>query len=75
VAQLTEALQVGVNFDNVNLHLARRYWQCVGEGGLEFVSQAVPSFEPTGLGYGNEIFGAPRFYGVRAKYRFGAASH
>jgi iron complex outermembrane recepter protein len=37
----------------------------------DYVTQAVPSFEPGAFGYGNEIFGEPRMYGIRVKYRFG----
>jgi iron complex outermembrane receptor protein len=37
-----------------------------------YVTQAVPAFEPAAFGYGNEIFGEPRMYGVRVRYRFGA---
>lgn len=37
-----------------------------------YVTQAVPSFEPLFFGYGNEMFGEPRMYGIRVRYRFGA---
>lgn len=37
-----------------------------------YVTQAVPSFEPLFFGYGNEIFGEPRMYGLRVRFHFGA---
>jgi iron complex outermembrane recepter protein len=37
-----------------------------------YVTQAVPSFEPSAFGYGNELYGEPRMYGIRVRYRFGA---
>jgi iron complex outermembrane receptor protein len=36
-----------------------------------YINQPVPSFEP-GLGYGVTLYGEPRMYGVRVRYRFGA---
>lgn len=37
-----------------------------------YVTQAVPSFEPMFFGYGNEIFGEPRMYGLRVRFHFGS---
>ncbi len=38
----------------------------------DYVINAVPTFEPTLLGYGSAIYGVPRMYGMRVRYRFGA---
>ena len=35
-----------------------------------YTTQPVPSFEPS-LGYGVTLYGEPRMYGVRVRYRFG----
>jgi iron complex outermembrane receptor protein len=38
----------------------------------DYVTQAVPYYEPPTFGYGGEIFGEPRMYGIRVRYNFGA---
>jgi hypothetical protein len=38
----------------------------------DYVTQAVPYYEPPTFGYGGEIFGDPRMYGIRVRYNFGA---
>jgi iron complex outermembrane recepter protein len=38
----------------------------------DYVLQAVPYYEPPTFGYGGEIFGEPRMYGIRVRYNFGA---
>jgi iron complex outermembrane recepter protein len=37
-----------------------------------YVTQPVPDFEWADFGYGNRIYGEPRMYGIRLRYRFGA---
>jgi iron complex outermembrane recepter protein len=37
----------------------------------DYISQAVPYYEPPSFGFGGIIYGEPRMYGIRVRYSFG----
>jgi iron complex outermembrane receptor protein len=38
----------------------------------DYIVEAVPTYQPAAFGYGTVIYGEPRMYGLRVRYRFGA---
>jgi iron complex outermembrane recepter protein len=40
----------------------------------DYISQAVPYYEPPSFGFGGVIYGEPRMYGIRVRYNFGSDS-